>query len=156
MLANCPQFLTINLKFVSCAQECIFLMSARVSNEYVVAKISVDTAENEPCKNCPLSVYRSLRLIELAEVLPHRQYIKIADSVKHGHCQVYCQNTIRGECTVPLFVSQRSRSAALPLAATPQKVLQSEYQLAHLAGLDVTEMSNATPIGKYACGLFTS
>ena len=38
-------------------------MSARVSNEYVVAKISVDTAENEPCKVCPLSAYRSPRYV---------------------------------------------------------------------------------------------
>ena len=32
-----------------------------LSNEYLLAKIGVDTAENEPCKVCPLSVYRSPR-----------------------------------------------------------------------------------------------
>ena len=32
-----------------------------LSNEYLVAKIGVDTAENEPSKVCPLSVYRSPR-----------------------------------------------------------------------------------------------
>ena len=31
------------------------------SNAYLLAKIVVDTAENEPCKVCPLSVYRSPR-----------------------------------------------------------------------------------------------
>ena len=34
-----------------------------LSNEYVLAKIGVDTAENEPCKVCPLSVYRSPRFL---------------------------------------------------------------------------------------------
>ena len=28
-----------------------------LSNEYLLAKIGLDTAENEPCKVCPLSVY---------------------------------------------------------------------------------------------------
>ena len=36
-----------------------------LSNEYLLAKFGVDTAENEPCKVCPLSVYRSLLLLLL-------------------------------------------------------------------------------------------
>ena len=32
-----------------------------LSNAYLLAKIGVDTAENEPCKVCPLSLYRSPR-----------------------------------------------------------------------------------------------
>ena len=32
-----------------------------LSNEYLLAKIGVDTAENEPCKVCPFSAYRSPR-----------------------------------------------------------------------------------------------
>ena len=32
-----------------------------LSNAYLLAKIGVDTAENEPCKVCLLSVYRSPR-----------------------------------------------------------------------------------------------
>ena len=35
----------------------------QLSNEYLLAKIGVDTAENEPCKVCPLSAYRSPRWI---------------------------------------------------------------------------------------------
>ena len=35
-----------------------------LSNAYLLAKIGVDTAENEPCKVCPLSVYRSPRFGE--------------------------------------------------------------------------------------------
>ena len=31
------------------------------SNEYLLAKFGFDTAENEPCKVCPLSAYRSAR-----------------------------------------------------------------------------------------------
>ena len=32
-----------------------------LSNEYLFAKFGFDTAENEPCKVCPLSAYRSPR-----------------------------------------------------------------------------------------------
>ena len=32
-----------------------------LSNEYVIAKIGFDTAENKPCNFCPLSAYRSPR-----------------------------------------------------------------------------------------------
>ena len=32
-----------------------------LSNEYLLAKFGFNTAENEPCKVCPLSAYRSLR-----------------------------------------------------------------------------------------------
>ena len=43
-------------------QRSAFCRSRReLSNEYLVAKIGFDTAENEPCKVCPLSVYRSPR-----------------------------------------------------------------------------------------------
>ena len=33
------------------------------SNEYLLAKFGFDTAENEPCKVCPFSVYRSPRCL---------------------------------------------------------------------------------------------
>ena len=33
------------------------------SNEYLLAKFGFDTAENEPCKVCPLAVYRSPKLL---------------------------------------------------------------------------------------------
>ena len=34
-----------------------------LSNEYLLAKFGFDTAENEPCKVCPLSAYRSIIII---------------------------------------------------------------------------------------------
>ena len=34
------------------------------SNEYLVAKIGFDTAENEPCKVCPLKVSQSPRYVD--------------------------------------------------------------------------------------------
>ena len=40
-----------------------------VSNEYLLAKFGFDTAENEPCKVCPLSAYRSPRSITLEQLL---------------------------------------------------------------------------------------
>ena len=35
-----------------------------LSNDYLFAKFGFDTTENEPCKDCPLSAYRSPRFIE--------------------------------------------------------------------------------------------
>ena len=35
-----------------------------LSNEYLLAKFCFDTAENEPCKVCPLSAYRSPRYFD--------------------------------------------------------------------------------------------
>ena len=37
-----------------------------LSNAHLLAKIGVDTAENEPCKVCPLSAYRSPRYYQIA------------------------------------------------------------------------------------------
>ena len=37
------------------------------SDEYLLAKFGIDTAENEPCKVFPLSVYRSPRLLDCAD-----------------------------------------------------------------------------------------
>ena len=34
-----------------------------LSNEYLLAKIGVDTAENEPCQVCPLSAYGYPRFV---------------------------------------------------------------------------------------------
>ena len=39
------------------------------SNEYLLAKFGFDTAENEPCKVCPLSAYRSLLQISQVEAI---------------------------------------------------------------------------------------
>ena len=36
-----------------------------LSSEYLLAKFDFDTAENEPCKVCPLSAYRSPRFMTL-------------------------------------------------------------------------------------------
>ena len=39
-----------------------------LSNAYLLAKIGVDTAENEPCKVCPLSAHRSGSLSLLLQI----------------------------------------------------------------------------------------
>ena len=56
-----PQFSIMNSK--NGAKECSALRRSRreLSNEYLLAKVGFDTAENEPCKVCPLSAYRSSR-----------------------------------------------------------------------------------------------
>ena len=38
-----------------------------LSNAYLLAKFGFDTAENEPCKVCPLSVYRLLQIPQVFE-----------------------------------------------------------------------------------------
>ena len=60
-----------------------------LSNDYSLAKFGFDTAENEPCKVCPLSAYRSPRLSEedlqkvshLHEVQA-RHFVEIADELR--------------------------------------------------------------------------
>ena len=47
------------------------------SNEYLLAKFGFDTAENERCKVCPLSAYRSPRFLKEA---PQRKYFRIEGS----------------------------------------------------------------------------
>ena len=42
-----------------------------LSNAYLLAKFGFDTAENEPCKVCPLSVYRSPRCLPYADRFEH-------------------------------------------------------------------------------------
>ena len=43
-----------------------------LSNEYLLAKFGFDTAENEPCKVCPLSAYRFSRFIRVSLGRPKR------------------------------------------------------------------------------------
>ena len=56
-----------------------------LSNEYLLAKFGFDTAENEPCKVCPLSAYRSPRSTYVLENPAYiagsrrAQFIYIAD-----------------------------------------------------------------------------
>ena len=54
-----PRFLGFDSKAVQRSALC--RSRRELSNEYLLAKIGVDTAENEPCKVCPLSAYRSPR-----------------------------------------------------------------------------------------------
>ena len=58
-----PQFSIMDSKSDSKAVQRSALCRSRreLSNEYLLAKFGFDTAENEPCKVCPLSVYRSPR-----------------------------------------------------------------------------------------------
>ena len=42
-----------------------------LSNEYLLAKIGVDTAENEPLQVCPLSAYRSPRYMHNLPMFVH-------------------------------------------------------------------------------------
>ena len=51
-----------------------------LSNEYLLAKIGVDTAENEPCKVCPLSAYRSPRFwMTYEDFCAHFNWVGVCD-----------------------------------------------------------------------------
>ena len=54
-----PQFSQVDSKAVQRSALC--RSRRELSNEYLLAKFGFDTAENEPCKVCPLSAYRSPR-----------------------------------------------------------------------------------------------
>ena len=56
-----PQFSHMDSKAVQRSALC--RSRRELSNEYLLAKFGFDTAENEPCKVCPLSVYRLLFII---------------------------------------------------------------------------------------------
>ena len=47
-----------------------------LSNEYLLAKFGLDTAENEPCKVCPLSAYRSPRFEQ--KLIKKREWLEKA------------------------------------------------------------------------------
>ena len=51
-----------------------------LSNEYLLAKFGFDAAENEPCKVCLLSAYRSPRYAEVKPV--EREDVAIEDSAE--------------------------------------------------------------------------
>ena len=54
-----PQFSIVDSKTVQRSALC--RSRREFSNEYLLAKVGIDTAENEPCKVCPISAYRSPR-----------------------------------------------------------------------------------------------
>ena len=85
---NFHRFLTKILSIENGAKECIMpLCRSRreLSNAYLLAKIGVDTAENEPSKVCPLSVYRSPRFFEKESLK------KTAQATLHRGCT--CSHT---------------------------------------------------------------
>ena len=59
------------------------------SNEYLLAKFGFDTAENEPCKGCPLSVYRSPRFDISVDAELHNNY---RDFKIPGFYSQYCSD----------------------------------------------------------------
>ena len=61
-----PQFSIVDSKTVQRSALC--RSRRELSNEYLLAKIGVDTAENEPCQVCPLSAYGSPRYAKRAFV----------------------------------------------------------------------------------------
>ena len=69
---NFGKFLTKSLRLETCRPEWIVqILASALHNEYLVAKIVFDTAENEPCKVCPLSAYRSLRFDDRSDGFFH-------------------------------------------------------------------------------------
>ena len=61
-----PFFPSFRLWIPKAVQRSALCRSRReLSNAYLLAKIGVDSAENEPCKVCPLYVYRSPRCVSI-------------------------------------------------------------------------------------------
>ena len=55
------------------------------SNDYLLAKFGFDTAENEPCKVCPVSAYRSPRCISVELFNVVKLFLKGLHSDQTGH-----------------------------------------------------------------------
>ena len=97
-------FLVFGIRFQNGAKERSFFPSFRLwipktvqrsalcrsrrelSNEYLLAKFGFDTAENEPCKVCPLSVYRSPRFSTYCVECEHK--------TKKSNCKIVFSNNI--------------------------------------------------------------
>ena len=67
-----------------------------LSNEYLLAKIGFDAAENEPCKVCPLSAYRLLlaasynwKSTRANEIEKHERYVTHADGRRCSNMKLY-------------------------------------------------------------------
>ena len=92
------------------------------SNEYLLAKIGVDTAENEPLQVCPLSVYRSPRLTGLAELIAN--FCQIFDT-KFPNMWSY---SIQIQCLDVVSTAQYIRSSLGlndPVEAAPHRACHS-------------------------------
>ena len=57
-----------------------------LSNAYLLAKFGFDTAENEPCKVCPLSAYRSPRFLGLLFAQAGHGFVDVIDAENEGGC----------------------------------------------------------------------
>ena len=55
-------FLVFAIRFQTVQRSALCRSRRELSNAYFVAKVGFDTAENEPCKVCPLSAYRLLQI----------------------------------------------------------------------------------------------
>ena len=65
------------------------------SNEYLLAKFGFDTAENEPCKVCPLSAYRSPRWRASGAGIPSS--LRGRSSMAAGYPVLYFSGVEKGE-----------------------------------------------------------
>ena len=89
-----------------------------LSNEYLLATFGFDTAENEPCKVCPLSAYRSPRYDSGGEHKQNRIYDRLealeekAESMKEN-LQLSARKFTEGEkamrAELPSWVRHRHR-----------------------------------------------
>ena len=66
-----------------------------LSNEYLLAKFGFDTAENEPCKVCPLSAYRSARCVHRRREFPSRVILRrgrqVGTGLRRRDCWLGCK-----------------------------------------------------------------
>ena len=92
-----------------------------LSNEYLLAKIGVDTAENEPCKVCPLSAYRSPRCLPDINPTSYRtcqqQAAKVVPTVLR--CAVQCPAQRSQLLDAVARIAAGSRPAGEKLAKAP-------------------------------------
>ena len=79
-----------------------------LSNAYLLAKFGFDTAENEPCKVCPLSVYRSPRFMGEYDAPSMTKCAHAVNECDHKVVAAICKNT----CGHPKGVAPNAYSGA--------------------------------------------
>ena len=97
-----------------------------LSKEYLLAKFGFDTAENEPCKVCPLSVYRPPRYLNTKIFRVRPGSASFTDALCSGklpmtascHANISCVSDRLGTALIPRAMPNESKAQNLPVART--------------------------------------
>ena len=123
-----------------------------LSNDYLLAKFGFDTAENEPCKVCPLSAYRSLRSLSVLLDLK----ADIAQNGNAGMSPLHCACETNNKAIVEILLGKGADATApdqsgIPLLHTAVLRLANRnyniWRMAHTSRLLHLIIAPCEPVG---------